>query len=214
MAIRSILSAAAFALAATVAAGAHAHTFFVDARDDIFIAGQSSVPAGFPAQTLANSDPGAGFLPYALDVTAGQVLHLTATGLASCGVGCVPGGTGPDGDNEFGPASIAGYGNVGAYSGTGFELLGVYNAGSTPWTPFAIGSGGTFVVPTGATKLYFGLPDGFSFGGAPGTYNDNLGGFTVSSAPEPAIWSMMILGVAGIGAAMRRRRAAEVALTA
>jgi len=206
MRLKSLLALAAFGLAASTAAGAHAGTVFVDAKDDIFLAGQSSVPSGFPTQ-LAEPGDGAGLLPVSINVHAGEILHLSATGTANCGVGCNPAGSGPGGDPEFGTSSIAGYGNVGPYTGSpgeGFQLLGVFNAGST-WSPFIIGAGGTFVAPSGATKLYLGLPDGFSFQGPPGAYNDNTGGFTVS-VPEPSTWAMLILGMSLIGFSARRRR--------
>jgi hypothetical protein len=37
-----------------------------------------------------------------------------------------------------------------------------------------------FIVPGGATQLFFGFADGNGFGGAPGSYQDNTGSFTVS----------------------------------
>jgi hypothetical protein len=212
MTMKNIFAAAAFGLVASTAAGAQAGTFFVDAKDNIFLAGQSVVPVFPPEQTqTAVPGNGAGLLPYALNVTAGETLHLTATGTANCGIGCND--SGPAGNPQFGTGGIAGYGNVGPYTGSpgvGFQLLGVFNAGSTPWAPFVIGAGGTFVVPTGATKLYLGLPDGFSFQGPPGTYNDNTGGFTVA-VPEPATWAMMIFGFGMLGFTLRRRRAQAAA---
>ncbi|HEX4179232.1 MAG TPA: PEPxxWA-CTERM sorting domain-containing protein [Caulobacteraceae bacterium] len=217
MALKKLLISAAFGFGMIAAASAQASTVFVSAKDDIFLAGMTTVPA-FPAAQTQTAVPGngAGQLPVGVAVHGGEVLDLVATGLADCGVGCNPAGSGPDGDPEFGTGSIAGYGNVGAYTGTnneGFQLLGVYNAGSTPWTPFVIGSGGTFVVPTGATRLYLGLPDGFSFAGLPGTYNDNTGGFSVSGVPEPATWAMMLMGAGIMGAAMRStRRKARAAI--
>ena len=41
----------------------------------------------------------------------------------------------------------------------------------------------------------------------PGSYQLTFGTLTISDVPEPATWTMMILGVAGIGAALRRRKA-------
>ena len=208
--MRFVSAAVVFAFGALAAAAAQA-SVFVDAKDDIFLAGLSSPPIFPPSQTqTAEPGNGAGLLPVAVSVFGGETLHLTATGLADCGVGCNPAGSGPAGDPEFGTASIEAYGNVGSYTGSpgeGFQLLGAYNVGTT-WTPFIIGSGGTFVVPTGATTLYLGLPDGFSFQGPPGAYNDNTGGFTVSGVgvPEPATWAMMLVGFAGLGAAMRSQR--------
>ena len=64
-----------------------------------------------------------------------------------------------------------------------------------------IGVGGTFVVPSGATALFFGLPDANGFNGASGFYADNSGSFTVqiSAVPEASTWAMMILGFCGVG---------------
>jgi hypothetical protein len=203
-------SAVIGAIAALAATAAQA-SVFVDAKDDIFLAGLSTPPL-FPASQTQTAVPGngAGLLPVAVDVTGGETLNLVATGIADCGVGCIS--SGPAGNPQFGTGSIAAYGNVGGYTGTpgeGFQLLGAYNAGAAPWSVFIIGAGGTFVVPAGATKLYLGLPDGFSFNGPPGTYNDNTGGFTVTgiSVPEPATWVMMLTGLGLAGATLRRRRA-------
>jgi hypothetical protein len=40
---------------------------------------------------------------------------------------------------------------------------------------------------------------------------DNLAVRDVGGVPEPAVWSMMIVGFGGIGGLLRRRRAAPVA---
>ena len=54
---------------------------------------------------------------------------------------------------------------------------------------FLIGDGRTttgqlqsFLVPPGATRLYFGIADGFQFQGPPGCYFDNSGGGTFEFA--------------------------------
>ena len=39
-----------------------------------------------------------------------------------------------------------------------------------------------------------------------GTQSGEAGTLTISAAPEPAAWSLMILGVGGVGAALRTRR--------
>jgi len=205
---RLFFAGTALLACAVMSAGAQA-SVFVSAQDDIFLAGQTTVPIFPPSQTqTAVPGNGAGLLPVAVSVTGGETLNLVASGTADCGIGCIP--SGPGGNPQFGTGSIAGYGNVGSYTGTpgeGFQLLGVFNAGSAPWTPFVIGTGGSFVVPMDATKLYLGLPDGFSFQGPPGTYNDNTGGFTVTgvNVPEPATSALMLVGLVGLGAATARR---------
>lgn len=67
--------------------------------------------------------------------------------------------------------------------------------------------------PSGSfsTTLFLNAGDlvGFTFDNAGSYFNDSTGfNFTVvSSVPEPATWGMMIVGVGGIGGAMRRRKA-------
>lgn len=44
-------------------------------------------------------------------------------------------------------------------------------------------SGGTlqqFIAPAGATRLFFGIPDGFGFNGPPGAYDDNDGAYRIA----------------------------------
>lgn len=75
---------------------------------------------------------------------------------------------------------------------------GHYTAGSTPWTPgwvsFVAGNSGTLqvVFATTTTDPY-------------GPYIDNVN-LSIAFVPEPATWAMLMLGVGGIGAAMRRGR--------
>jgi hypothetical protein len=84
------------------------------------------------------------------------------------------------------------------------------------------GSTQTFYVPTGATTLYLGLTDACNYNGAPNNcYTDNEGYFTLTTngvaaggVPEPATWAMMLVGIGGLGAAMRRRNGLAAAATA
>jgi hypothetical protein len=69
-----------------------------------------------------------------------------------------------------------------------------------------------FLVPDGATQLYFGIADGLAFSGPPEFYDDNLGTYSVeyavsgaSSVPEPVTASLVTLGLLGLWATRRRR---------
>jgi hypothetical protein len=180
----------------------------VPATSDIFLAGQSSVPAGFPYNSGA-PQPGAGTLPVAVGVSGGEVLNLNANGTVSCCLGGSP-TNGPGGGGLGGGTAITGYGNVGPYaSGTEMELVGVFNVPTslpTLWSVFAIGSSDTVIVPTGATELYLGFADALGFSGPPGYYNDNTGSVTVSGVPEASTWAMLILGFMGVGFMAYRRK--------
>lgn len=83
---------------------------------------------------------------------------------------------------------------------------------------FFIGDGSTaasvtqqFFVPDGATTLYLGIADGFSFWGDPGAYDDNEGAYRASytvqsTVPEPSTFLLMAVGAVAVFA-LRRRRA-------
>lgn len=74
----------------------------------------------------------------------------------------------------------------------------------------------TFIAPTGATRLFLGIPDGFGFGGAPGAYDDNDGSYRVRIGinevpppvvPEPSTLALLVAGcVAYAGRRVVRRR--------
>jgi PEP-CTERM motif len=72
-------------------------------------------------------------------------------------------------------------------------------------------------VPTDATGLVLGIVDAGFYLGPPGAYQDNSGSFTAifnisSAVPESSTWAMMILGFAGIGSMIcRRRKVAAIA---
>ena len=85
---------------------------------------------------------------------------------------------------------------------------------------FYIGNGVTagnvfqeFVAPVGATRVFFGIPDGFGFGGAPGAYDDNDGSYRIrvglnevpTRVPEPATTSLLLFGAAALSLARKRR---------
>ena len=78
----------------------------------------------------------------------------------------------------------------------------------------ASGATQTFYVPVGATTLYLGLTDACGYNGSPSCFGDNSGDFTVttsgsasvSAAPEPSTWALMIAGVGLVGGALRYGR--------
>ncbi len=92
---------------------------------------------------------------------------------------------------------------------------------------FFVGNGETsggvaqmFTAPAGATRLFFGIPDGFGFGGDPGAYDDNDGSYEIRvgvnedprvpgtpnrAVPEPLTASLAGMALAGMALATRRR---------
>jgi PAN domain len=153
----------------------------VDARDDIFLAGQDTVPTNFPYEPHAGG-AGAGLLPVSVRVSPGENLILTARGSVSCCYN-VPPHTGPDGVG--GTVNIPGFGNVGAYLDSAqLALVGVFGGPGIPkpWRVFRIGSSYRVTVPDGATTLYLGFADAFEANNVPGYYNDNTGVLTVTIA--------------------------------
>ena len=194
-------------VAGVVVLPARAETVIVLGTADIFAAGLGSTPAG------------GGTLPPSIAVFGGEVLSISATGEVFCCVGSPTPGTGPGGfaSNPFGTGSLitnSTGSSVGTYTDpTGaFALAGFY-LGAADNNPFKIGVGGTFIVPSGATALFFGLPDANGFNGASGFYADNSGSFTVqiSAVPEASTWAMMILGFCGGGFMAYRRKTTKPA---
>jgi hypothetical protein len=189
------------------AAIAHAGTVVVPGDADIFASGLSAPPS---------SASGGGSLPPFYAVSAGQTLDITATGSVDCCDTASTGSTGPNGfaSNPFGGgssisnstgSSVSGFSTTGA-----FPLVATFaNSFGTVGDVFKVGSSDLGVkVPTGATQLYFGLPDASGFNGPSGYYSDNNGSFSVavSAVPEPATWAFMILGLGGIGLAFRQAK--------
>lgn len=78
------------------------------------------------------------------------------------------------------------------------------------------GAGKTFTAPTGATRLFLGIADGFGFNGAPGAYEDNDGAFqvavrtsdTTESVPEPTTLAGLLM-VGGLLGLSRRRQSVK-----
>jgi hypothetical protein len=204
--LSNILCAAALAGAGLTAPAGAATTIVVSAQSNIFAAGLSSIPL---------APGGEGSLPPSLAVLGGDTLSIAVTGAADPSGGY--GTHGPDGFALTSNITNATGSSVGNFtSSSSLALLGVFlGSGSGVDTVFTIGSGGSFVVPTGATALYLGFADSYGFNGPSSYYGDNSGGFSaeisaasenVGAVPEPATWAMMIIGFGAVGAAMRRRR--------
>ena len=156
-------------------------TITVDARDDIFLAGQETVPTNFPYAPEPGGN-GAGLLPASVAVSPGENLILAASGTVSCCYGEPP-HIGPNGVG--GPTNIPGFGNVGSYVDSAqLALVGVFGGPGipTPWRVFRIGSSYRVTAPDGATRLYLGFADAFGSNNVPGYYNDNTGFLTVTIA--------------------------------
>ena len=104
-----------------------------------------------------------------------------------------------DGDNTD-VAVTGGTGSTGAFTDVVF-----YNSGSTILTGgFQANSSGQVIAVSGP-KLYTGSEAAPVF--APGVYALDNGTLTVTDAvPEPAAWSMMLVGVAGLGGMLRASR--------
>lgn len=173
-----------------------ANALQVDARMNVYLAGQSSAPA----------DPFYGLLPLALPLEGARAVQFpTIEGEVGCAgqISLV----GPDGgtcmlsNTEIAPAS--------GFSGTisadrAFYLVGVFAKDPDPTNPpdnfpvpakdtalqltpalnqvFAVGDGRTndgsmqtIVVPEGADTLYLGYADAAGLIGHPGYYEDNVG---------------------------------------
>ena len=104
--------------------------------------------------------------------------------------------------------------------GLGLDFLSLAPAlGQIFYIGDGITSGGdfqSFTAPVGATRVFFGIPDGFSFVGAPGAYDDNDGSYRIGvgiNEPPPAVpvpaavwlFGTALIGLIGFG---KRRKMA------
>jgi hypothetical protein len=97
-------------------------------------------------------------------------------------------------------AAVSGYGLVdGTFNGSGYELT------KPPTWPdaFSAGSFSTSLTTAGHWDIYVQF--------APTDQNETIN-WSVGAVPEPTTWAMMLVGVAGIGGALRRRNRAALAV--
>jgi PEP-CTERM motif len=149
----------------------------------------------------ANTDYATANSPVSIGVLAGST--LTISNVVDNGVGNCPGCIGPGGGTGVNSFTANGFTELlSSYSNLQLNsLVGAFN-GPNGGTLFEIGSGGSFLVPTGASQFYLGTVDAYQ-------WNNNVGNFTASiggAVPEPATWALFIMGFGGIGAAMRFTR--------
>ena len=235
---QGLLLAGLAAAAGVRSAHAQAGVSVVDTQMSVYLAGGNTytvAPAGGGglAPTAILLDPG-----------TGRVLTVAATGAGTFCPGGACGTPGPDGPsiggtNLAGSGAISGIvapssGFLAAvFLGPGLPAAAPgaldFNALTLNFTSlspalgqlFFVGDGFTggavqqqFLVPDGATRLFFGIADGGSFVGNPGFYGDNVGTYaatwavTTSTVPEPATIALVGGGLLALGLARRRRAAA------
>jgi hypothetical protein len=178
----------------------------------MLLAGASALALGGVAhatQFFTTNTPGA----YSFTIPVTGDYQITLAGGGSAGVGI----SGP----KYGGSSTAVHGDFLLTAGT--YLTGVIGSGGTYLGGSA--AGGESTIYSGATLLSYsngsagkyGSPAAQSYGTNVGSYpagndgrpgGDGLPGFvTISSAPEPATWTLMITGFGLLGYALRRRMA-------
>ncbi|HEY1926158.1 MAG TPA: PEPxxWA-CTERM sorting domain-containing protein [Caulobacteraceae bacterium] len=198
MKIGTIVAVSALTLAA---GGAWAGTYVVPGTSDPFLAGAPSGASVDFGGGIVDSAPADS--PVGIAVTAGQKVTISnVTGTVSNGPGIPangPTGGGGISSSAFTPTGftelVAGYSDLPINS-----LVGVFLTPGGGDQVFEVGNGGTLIAPVGTTKFYLATVDGFQ-------WSNNSGAFTATVAvPEPAAWAMMLLGLGGIGVALRSRR--------
>jgi hypothetical protein len=221
----SLLGAAAIVLGSSAA---HASVVTVDAAADLFNLNLGNLPG---ANAVAVDVTGLTSVTFS--VSPGKTVTVNNSDFNDAdGVGAASASSLSSGGNGISglTAQNAGY-LVGAFVGSTLSPTAPSPLDFTGGTTFTTlspqlqqsffigdgltgdGSGATqvFNVPSGATTLYLGFSDACGYFGAPGCFNDNLGSFAVTTngvaVPEPGTWVLMLLGIGGIGASLRARRA-------
>jgi hypothetical protein len=230
----SMLAAGALAVPAMAMASSTVVT--VQAHDNPFLAG---APDG-TACCVSDAAPGQSPAQVSLSLAGGDVLSFAATGVTD---GAGSGLSGPDGSSGGFNMDTYSTGIAGADGVKLLALVGVFLDASQPGVApgrldftgnldfatlapdlaqiFYIGDGldaanavQLFTAPTGATRLFLGVVDGYSWSDNAGSYEVTVNltpgqgpGGGAGGVPEPAGWALMLGGFGGLGAALRRRSA-------
>ncbi|MEO7520747.1 MAG: PEP-CTERM sorting domain-containing protein [Gemmatimonas sp.] len=236
-----VITSRAAMLCAVIAssAGAQSGPLTMDTRNNLYLAGGNVVSAGFTGG--GGLTPGA----INLNAGTSRILTVSsATGSAffctSTCQGTLEGGAIGGTDIASGgviagivaPSPASGF-LAGLFLGPSLPAVAParlnFNSGLnfTSLSPlvgqiFFIGNGLTsgmvtqqFLVPDGATRLYFGIADAGAFSGAPGFYDDNVGSYSfnyavtgaqMSAVPEPSTVALFGIGALCTLAFARRRR--------
>jgi hypothetical protein len=201
------------AAAALLAGSAAAAPYVVPGTSDPFLAGAPDGATVGWFSNPANTDTAPAESPVGVTIKPGGTVWISGVSgeVSNCG-GCT-----------FSSALGAGPISSSPFTATGFtpvvsaftnlplnSLVGVwYDAtpgGAGVDEVFEIGDGGVFVAPAGATELYLATVDGYQWNNNPGFFN-----VSVSAAPEPAAWALMLFGVGGLGMALRTARRSAAA---
>lgn len=206
MTLKYLLAGAALAVGLAGAAAANATTYVLGTEDNV---------TGFVGNLLENNFPGSKYL-VASDGEASfdpfGAGYDTSDGINFSGVGYVWNQAADSSWNSLGnqtwvlPADLSAYG-CGVENSTSCEPTGHFISPSA-WNDAAIG---TFLIYEADGSLSDRLI----------TYNDDGGNANllfysdpnpgVVGVPEPSTWAIMMVGLFGMGAALRRRRTVAVA---